>query len=477
MVKKKTGEDRICVDFQKLNAKAVKDRFPIPNIDDCIQRLVKKRYFSTFDLVSGYYQIPVEEHSRKYTSFVTTEGQYEFLRMPFGWVNASSVFQRMMNQIMKEMNNRIVPYIDDVILASDSVEENLELIREFLEKLREYGLTLKLSKCKFLLTKVEFLGHEISGNGIRPSLEKIVVVQNFPKLTNVHEIRQFIGLASYFRKFVPKFALIAEPLTRLTRKNVKFEWGPEQEQSFETIKNILCHRNVLTIFDNARTHEVHTDASISGLAGVLMQLEDNELHPVAYYSRQTSDLERKYHSYELEALAVVESLDRFRHFLLGKHFRVVTDCSFLKATANKKDIIPRIARWWLRLTEYDFEVFHRAGAKMAHVDALSRNAYFPPSSILPASLDVFHVEDEDRNWLEILQENDEDVIQIKENIKSPKYSSNFVVKDNRLYRKVNDEFLFYVPKGIRGRVVKSCHDDMGHFALERSLSALRSLYW
>lgn len=347
----------------------------------------------------------------------------------------------------------------------------------FFTRVREYGLTLKLSKCRFLLTEVDFLGHQISLEGIRPGKEKIICVENFPQPNNVHEIRQFIGLASCFRKFVPKFAEIAEPLTRLTRKMIKFEWTDEQQKAFDNLKHKLCERDVLTIFDNKKDHEVHTDASSIGIAGVLLQREnDNSLHPVAYYSRKTTDVERKFHSYELESLAVVESLDRFRPYILGKFLIVVTDCGSLKTASTKRDIIPRIGRWWLKLSEFDFEIRHRSGKQMLHVDALSRNPQLPSVEMEPACLDIFQVESVDRSWVEVLQENDPEVIKIKENIKDKKYMD-FVIENGKLYRKIVDKLLFFVPKGIRGRIVRSSHDDMGHYGLEKTLSSIRVVYW
>lgn len=185
---------------------------------------------------------------------------------------------------------------------------------------------MKLSKCRILLKEVEYLGHEVSEFGIKAGKDKISCVKNFPTPKNVHEIRQFIGLASYFRKFIPKFSIIATPLTNLTKKDLDFVWSEDQENAFQVLKENLCSRDILVLYDNNKMHEVHTDASAKGLAGVLLQKETNGLQPVCYFSRKTSESEAKFHSYELEALAVVESLSKFKSYVMGKSFIVVTDC-------------------------------------------------------------------------------------------------------------------------------------------------------
>lgn len=480
IVKKKNGEERICVDYRRLNAKTIKDRFPMPNIEENLQRLAGNRFFTVLDLASGYYQIPVCETSRKYTSFVTPDGQFEFNRMPFGLSNAPAVFQRLMNRFSQELNNVITPYLDDIILPSRTIEEGIALLRKVLLKLREYGLTLKLSKCKFLCEKVDYLGHEISFAGIQPGVGKILCVEKFPTPTNVHEVRQFIGLCSYFRKFVEKFAIIAEPLTRLTRKNENFSWADEQKSAFESLKQKLCSRDVLVLYDFSKEHEIHTDACMKGLAGVLLQKDENgRMNPVCYFSRQTSASEKKFHSYELEALAVVESLEKFRIYVLGKEFCVVTDCSALQTASTKRDMSSRIARWWLKLLEFNFKIQHRHGKIMTHIDALSRNPVEVSREIEPASIDIFRIEiDVDSDWMNLLQDNDPEINDLKKKINlNPTKHKEFLIENNRLYRIVKEYKLFVVPKGVRGRIVYNCHDAVGHFGLDKTILIIQRSFW
>lgn len=478
LVKKKNGENRICVDYRKLNNKTVKDHYPLPNMDDQIQRMAGKTYFTAVDLASGYYQIPVAETSRTKTAFVTPDGKYQFNRMPFGLVNAPSAFQRMMNCLTNELQNKIITYLDDIVIASSTIEQGIILLKEFMEKLREYGLTMKPSKCKFLQTKIEFLGHEISSEGMKAGKEKILCVEKFEIPTNVHEVRRFNGLANHFRKFVPKFAEIARPLTDLTRKHMAFVWGEDQNNAFNQLKSQLCSRNLLALYDPEMQHEVHTDASAVGIAGVLMQINNNgEKRPVAYFSRKTNSLEINYHSYELETLAVVESVERFRVYVLGKPFVVITDCASIKTSVTKKNLIPRVARWWLRLQEFDFEVKHRNGPQMVHVDALSRAPVLDSSEMEEASLDVFSIGDENK-WLISLQKTDENVLSMKNKIleKDP-HMNNFIVYDDCVYFKnENGDKLFVIPKSLRSRVVLEAHSS-GHFGLEKTLEILKRNFW
>lgn len=338
IVPKKNGEIRLCVDYRALNAVTVKDRYPMPMVEEQMERLVGKCYYTTLDLAQGYHQVPMASGSVHKTAFVTPDGHYEYLRVPFGLANSPAVFQRIINKLIKQA-----------------------------------GLKLNLSKCSFLKTSISYLGHKVSDDGIRPGVAKIQVVMNFPTSTQVHE-RQFMALASYFRKFIKNFATVARPLTELTKKETACVWADKQEQAFQTLKQALCARPTLALYSGQADTEVHTDASKMGIGGILPQRQTTgDLKPVMHYSRATTPAEQVYHSYDLETLAAVDTIKRFRVYLLGVKFKLITDCVAIRATFQKKDMVPRVARWWLAVQEYDFEIEYRPGPRMRHVDALSRN--------------------------------------------------------------------------------------------------------
>lgn len=489
LVRKKDGSTRMCVDYRMLNSVTVKERYPMPIIEDEIARLTGQACFITLDLASGYYQVPISEQSKHLTSFVTPDGQYEFNRMPFGLANAPAVFQRMMNSLLGSARfGKATAYIDDVLIFGKNPAECLERLEEVLLVMENANLTLNMAKCNFLCDKITYLGYEISADGVRPGEGKIVSVQNFPRPENVHHVRQFLGLASYFRKFIRDFALIACPLSKLLKKGAAWEWSDSQEQSFRDLKSRLIDRPILAIYDPAAETELHTDASRLGIGGILLQRTSvNEaFHPVAYYSRQTSPEEKNFHSYELETLAVVFSLRKFRVYLLGKEFKIVTDCSALRSTFLKRDLIPRIARWWLTLQEFDCSIEYRAGSKMSHVDALSRN---PVADEGDVSMDQFptvmSISDDD--WLHTLQLGDSELCRIKTILDSSldeaglKYiNENYVIKDNRLFRCLDgnkDRIRWVVPKGARWQLCRMNHDDIGHFGYEKTLERIKKNYW
>lgn len=503
LVSKKTGGHRLCVDYRTLNNRTIKDHFPLPLIEDQLDQLSGCKFFTTLDLMSGYYQVPIKRESRHVTAFVTPDGLYQFKRMPFGLANAPSVFQRTMNQALSlnsiqgddkssEMSMTKLPmtskpaiaYMDDLIIPSKNFEEGLKKLEETFKLLKEAKLTLNIQKCYFFQTSIDYLGYEITGEGIKPGKTKTDAVKHFPVPRNVHEVRQFIGLASYFRKFIEKFSIIARPLTDLTRKSCPWRWENEQVVAFQDLKNKLIERPLLTLYNPNFITELHTDASKIGLAGILLQKETGHapLRPVAYFSRKTTIDEQKFHAYDLETLAVVCSLQRFRVYLLGLKFIIVTDCNALRSTFSKRDILPRIARWWLALQEYDCDIVYRPNHSMTHVDALSRNPQesFDTYNDID-SLRVLNITQDD--WLLSIQLTDPKICFIKDVLHDPKYEEiidikqNFILKSNRLYRKVNGDLKWVVPKGARWQICKQNHDDIGHFSVDKTLSKIQKDYW
>lgn len=480
LVAKKNGEVRMCVDYRALNHKTVKEKFPMPLIDDQIDKLSGQVFFSTLDLASGYHQVPVSESSKHLTAFVTPDGHYEYNRMPFGLTNAPAVFQRLILNLLKQRNiPGVLAYMDDVIIASRSLSEGIDRLSAVLDLIKKANLTLNLKKCHFFKRTIEYLGFEISSNGVRPGLRKIEAVSEYRTPENVHEVRQFIGLVSFFRRFVAGFACIAKPLTSLTRSNVVWAWGDEQEKAFKELKAVLISRPVLAIFNPEYLTELHTDASASGLGGILLQRADDSkpLHAVAYFSRQTSKDEQHFHSYELETLAVVASLNRFRVYLLGIEFKVVTDCNALRTTLTKRDLIPRIARWWLLVQEYTFTIEFRPGSQLVHADALSRN-----------SINVSDVNNRyvmqigDVHWLQSVQMSDPRLIYIKavldsKSTEAKDIQDKYELKEGKIYKKINGELRWAVPKDARWKICQQCHDESGHFAFEKTLEKITRDYW
>ncbi|XP_044262773.1 uncharacterized protein LOC123010135 [Tribolium madens] len=460
LIPKKNGEWRLCVDYRALNAPTVKDRYPMAMITEEMDKMAGKRYFTTLDMAQGYHQIPMHPDSIDKTAFVTPDGHYEYVRVPFVLANAPAVFQRVVNKLLGRLRHEdILAYMDDLLIPSATAEGGLQLLEQVLELIRQAGIKLKVEKCTFLHDTVEYLGHKISVDGVRPGRRKIQAVVNFPTPQNVHNVRQFVGLASYFGKFINNFAVLARPLTDLTKQNVGWRWGDMEQKSFDKLKALLVDRPVLAIYDPKAVTELHTVASKLGIGGVLIQQQANvDKKPVAYCSRATTKAEQAYHSYELETLAIVESIKRFRVYLIGIHFKVVTDCASVRATLLKRDL------------EYSMEVDYRPGSKMLHVDALSRNPVY--AGMLTLSED---------HWFATVQLQDDKIQAIMASLTTGEadrdIKANFKVKNGRLFRITLHGDRLYVPSAAVFSLLRKHHDDIGHPGFQRCLALIKETYW
>jgi hypothetical protein len=444
------------------------------------------QYFTTLDLASGYHQIKMAEDSIAKTAFITPDGHYEYLRMPFGLVNAPAVFQRAINSVLGKLRyHTAMAYLDDILLPSTTFMMGLHTLREVFVLFRQAGMTFRLTKCRFFHEQLEYLGHEISVKGVRPGQAKTRAISNYPRPTNVHEVRQFIGLTSYFRKFIQGFAAIAKPLTSLTKNDVPFVWNEEEEQAFQVLIRRLVERPVLALYNQEATTELHTDASMYGIGGILLQYQqDGTLKPICYFSRQTNKTEQNYHSYELETLAVVESMRRFRIYLLNNHFTVLTDCNAIRYTMTKRDLVPRIGRWWLLTQEFDFDVVYRPGTKMVHVDALSRNSIKEKDYEIEEDIHVFHLNLNEDDWILAAQLKDERCKQFHTILsrtpngnEEKKIHDKYTLKMNRVYKVTPGGLRWVVPKTARSQIVFYHHDNVGHFGAEKTLDLVKQKYW
>lgn len=489
LVKKKDGTDRMCVDYRELNANTVPDRFPLPLISDQIDRLHGCHYFTTLDMAAGFHQLPVHEDSIEKTAFVTPEGHYEYLTMPFGLRNAPAAFQRAVNKALGVLSNtHVVSYMDDIlVIGSSDVDESLERLRKVLRVLTESGFSFKLSKCSFMKERVEFLGYEVSRGEVRPNSRKVEALVALPPPETVTQLRQFIGLASYFRQFVPKFAQVMAPLYALTSAGKgHIEWTSEHEAIRQNIITVLTSEPVLTIFDPNSPIELHTDASAIGYGAILIQKKDGKNHAVAYFSKRTTAAESRYHSYELETLAVVNAVKHFKHYLHGNKFTIVTDCNALKSSHKKVDLTPRVHRWWAFLQAYDFEIMYRDGKRMCHADFLSRNPVpsvpVPFSKIEQRRVDIASLPE---HWLKAEQQRDPEIVKLIQDLNDHKMDENvaktYEVRSAVLYRKVQrnnrSRWLPIVPRALRWSVINTAHESLMHVGWEKTLEKIYDLYW
>ncbi|CAH2084649.1 unnamed protein product [Euphydryas editha] len=490
LVKKKDGTDRMCVDYRELNDNTVPDRFPLPLISDQIARLHGGHFFSILDLASGFHQIPIEPDSIEKTAFVTPDGQYEFLKMPFGLRNAPSVFQRVLIHALGDLvNSYVVVYMDDVLIIASNAKEALERLQVVLNILAQKGFSLNPKKCAFLKQEVEYLGFVVSKGQIRPNPRKKSALSSLPPPETITQLRQFIGLASYFRQFVPKFSQILAPLYSLTSGNGKIKWKPDHEAIRQKIISVLTSEPVLMIFDPALKTELHTDASAIGYGAVLMQEKEGKVHPVAYFSKRTTIAESKYHSYELETLAVVNAVKHFRHYLHGRKFIVVTDCSSLRSTRKKLDLTPRVHRWWAFLQGFDFDIVHRSGKRMPHVDFFSRNPIptdgTKVSSVVTVPSKQVNLTELPENWLLAEQQKDNELSKLMTDLKEgnlgPDVAKTYEFRSGVLHRKIQrrgkTRCLPIVPRSFRWSVINVIHEGLFHLGWEKTLEKVYDMYW
>ena len=371
--KKGTTKRRFCVDYRALNDATVKDAYPMTRIDDALEAMHGAVVFSTMDLASGYWQVPMNKDDVAKTAFVTMDGLYEFVVMPFGLCNAPATFQRMMDGVLRGLPFCRV-YIDDVIVYSRNRQEHLGHLQTVFKRVREAGLHLKISKCKFARAELPFLGHVVSERGVEPDPEKVSAVRRLQPPRDVAELRSFLGMASYYRRFVRNFATIAEPLHALTRKDTAYAWSTEANGAFTTLRDALAKAPVLAYPDPAAPYTIQTDASGVGVGAVLSQTVHGAERPVSFFSRSLSSAQRNYSAFDRECLAVVEAVNHFRPYVDGSHFKVVTDHHALKwlRQVSLPDGHGRLARWVAMLQDFDMEIEHRKGVDNGNADGLSR---------------------------------------------------------------------------------------------------------
>ncbi|GET52314.1 retroviral-like aspartic protease 1 [Rhizophagus irregularis DAOM 181602=DAOM 197198] len=359
----------------KINQMTITDAYPLPRIDDLLEKFRVAKWFTTIDLASGYWQIEMEEEDKEKTAFICSQGLYEFNVMPFGLKNAPAIFQRTMNKIFKEYLDKFMNvYIDDIIIYSKNWNEHLQHIKIVLEELRKTNMMLKLKKCEWAKKNVEYLGHIVGTDGLKPDNKKIEKIKNLKLPKNIKQIREINGLCSYYRKFVKGYLKIVKPIMELTRKNVPFVWTDKQQKALEELKKKLINYPILQHLNFEKEFILITDASGEGLGAILEQLDENNREIViSYASRSLVNAEKRYPITELECLAVFWEIKYFHKYLFGRKFKVITDHAALKGFISTSKVPKgRRGRWMMELQQYDFEIIHRLGKENKNADAMSR---------------------------------------------------------------------------------------------------------
>ena len=529
IVDKKDGSKRFCVDFRRLNKVTKKNSYPLPLIDDILALLGKAKYFTSLDLKSGYWQVAMDEKDKEKTAFACHKGLFEFNVMPFGLSNAPAVFQELMSVVLQGCNDFSTAYLDDIMIFSPTLEEHLEHICVIFDRLRQHNLKLKLKKCSFLKSETHYLGFVISEEGIKPDQKKVEAIRSLPVPTCVREVRSFIGMCSYYRRFIPNFSQIAEPIIALTRKYAHFKWSDTHQKAFDYLKDSLTAVPLLVYPDSNKPYVLYTDASDTCIGACLTQECDGDEKPLYYLSHKLSRSQCKWSVVEKEAFAIHFGLQKLDYYLHNAQFVIRTDHKPLKFLLESPMQNKKIQLWALSMSGYNCSIEYIAGPTNTCADLLSRH----PDNVQKASdiqnseevedqtvLDVndnlYEVNVIDSNQfdpktfascdlptndsfekcdcsdfskvgfdMKIEQTRDDDISEIRSMILNGKESKDiqkhYLLVDDLVYylSNVNDDpcLRLFIPKYLRIFVVKQYHDQNGHMGVQKTFDSIRQKYY
>ncbi|XP_063388255.1 uncharacterized protein LOC134674130 [Cydia fagiglandana] len=494
MVPKANGEIRFCVDYRRLNAITKSDTYPMPRIDDLLQNTKRDCYMSTLDLRSSYWQVMLREADRDKSSFVCPLGTFRFKRMPFGLKNAPATFQRLIDRLrscsaLKDVT--VLAYLDDLLVISEGYQRHLQDLEAVFKRLAEFNLHVNREKCAFARESVRYLGHVITQQGVSTDPDKVSAVLEMKEPGTLKHLRTFLQTCSWFRKFIPNFSKVSEPLTRLTRKNQVWIWGSEQTQAFLELKRLLTTAPILVQADFSRPFILRTDSSNYALGAVLLQGDGNEERPIEYASRLLNAAERNYSTTEREALAVVWAVERFRPYLDGQPVVIGSDHQPLRWLLSLKSPAGRLVRWALRLQAFDIRFEYTPGKANVVADTLSRTVCSGDSredcGICSVVVDL-----PKKNPAELRREQlaDPEVEKIikeiegSDEVASRRWTERGYLMDQGVLYRYNPDSdsetpQLVIPSSLRAEIIKECHDSpvAGHPGVDRTYQKVAQLYY
>lgn len=484
VAKKDTEERRLCFDYRPVNEVTIKNNSSLPNIEELFDQLLGAKFFSKIDLRSGYHQIRIHPDDVDKTAFNTRYGHYEFLVLPFGLCNAPSTFMEMMQRVFRDcVDEFVIVFMDDILVYSKTAESHAQHLRHVMGLLRKHQLYAKKSKCLFFRTKIKFLGHVISPDGIGVDEDKIAAIQRWPIPRNVSELRSFLGLAGYYRKFVRDFSKVALPLTLLLRTENTFDMKNEQLQAFRALKHLLSHAPVLTIPDMNRPFVVSTDASKFAIGAVISQDKGNGLQPVAYMSQKLSPSATNWMVHTQELFAVVQALKQWRHYLLGtkEPFIIETDHRSLEYIQSQPHIAPMEVRWIEYLQQFNFTMKYREGKTNIVADSLSRRVDHLPMEKETYTVQALNDQNEiqpiryDLDQLKTSYHTDEFT---RTRIMHPDQYSDCYVQDGLLYDRQN-RLIIPNDRVLKTRILYELHDSKlaGHMGITKTEELVTRQFW
>lgn len=482
IVTKANGKARLCLDARQLNKATVKDAYPTPLIDGIISRLNDTRYISSIDLKDAFWQIELEDAAREKTAF-TVPGRplYQFVRMPFGLCNAGQSMCRLMDLVIPSaMRDYVFVYIDDLLVVSADIETHLERLRVVAECLRMANLSINVEKSKFCMRSIKYLGHIIGDGQIKPDPGRVKCIVEFPTPVTVKQVRRFLGMSGWYQRYISNYAAVASPITDTLRNATHFRWTPEAQQAFEALKLKLTTAPVLTHPDFAKHFYIQCDASATGVGGVLFQLDGDDEHPIAFMSKKLNSAQRNYSVTEQECLAAILCVKKFRCYVEGMPFTIITDHASLKWLMSQKDLTGRLARWSLSLQAFDFEIEHRKGSANVVPDTLSRALIEEVEVAVAEPIELTDPAFQSDEYVKLRVQMEAEAERLPD----------ISVRDGVIYKRteartgnnlIDMSFIWkvWVPGDLRTKVMTDAHNPptAGHGGADRTTELIRRLYY